>query len=286
MTHSAAAPRLLFVDDEANIRATLPLILGKAGFEVYVAESVGDALFEINSHRFDILISDLNIGEEGDGFLLISAVRRLQPHCLTFILTGYPAFETALQAIQSHVDDYLVKPVEIDSLMNTLWEKLRRRAKTSVGGKRLSAVLKHESEGIAGRAARTVKPNGEDGGGFEQALTWFLDALVEQLELGQDEPSSQALRTASDFGNRQVAAGLDPVALAALFRSLEQEAYGAIENHGAGSDMPTLLCDLRRLTAGLHLLLEASLDSYAVRTGPRGKKVIDELARTTKFFTT
>jgi len=286
MTHSAAAPRLLFVDDEANIRATLPAILGKAGFEVHVAESVGDALFEINSHRFDILISDLNIGEEGDGFVLISAIRHLQPQCLTFILTGYPAFETALQAIQNHVDDYLVKPVDIDSLMDTLWEKLRRRIKTPVGGKRLSAVLKHESEAIAGRVARAVKPNGEDGGGFEQELTQFLDALVEQLELEQDEPSPEALGSASEFGKRQIQASLDPVSLAALFRSLEQEAYGAIENHAAGLDVSTLLCDLRRLTAGLHLLLEASLDSYAGRTRPRGKKVIDELAGRTKFLTT
>jgi DNA-binding NtrC family response regulator len=56
--------RLLFVDDEASIRMTLPPVLQKAGFDVRVAESVSDALFEINSRQFDVLISDLNIGEE------------------------------------------------------------------------------------------------------------------------------------------------------------------------------------------------------------------------------
>jgi ActR/RegA family two-component response regulator len=286
MTHSAAAPRLLFVDDEANIRATLSRILGNAGFEVHIAENVGDALFEINTHRFDILISDLNIGEEGDGFLLVSAIRHVQPQCLTFILTGYPAFETALQAIQNQVDDYLVKPVDIDSLIDALWEKLGRRIKPPVGGKRLSAVLKQEREQIAGRVAQAVKPNDEDGSGFDRELTQFLDALVVQLELEQDEPSSAALRSAFEFGKRQVGASLDPVALATLFRSLEQEVYGAIENHPAGFDVPPLLSDLRRLTAGLHLLLEASLDPYTGRTRPRGKKVIDELAGTTKFLPT
>ena len=105
----AAPKRILFVDDEPSIRLTLPPVLQQAGFDVHVAESVGDAIFEINSHSFDALISDLNIAEEGDGFLVTTAMRHIQPNCATFILTGYPAFETALQAIHSQVDDYLAR---------------------------------------------------------------------------------------------------------------------------------------------------------------------------------
>lgn len=65
------APRghnILFVDDEESIRITLPAILRKAGFEVTVAQSVQEALIEINSQRFDALISDLNISEPGRWF--------------------------------------------------------------------------------------------------------------------------------------------------------------------------------------------------------------------------
>src|SRR5690242_21368849 len=112
MAENKARKRLLFVDDEPSIRLTLPPILEKAGFEVHVAESVADALFEINSFQFDALVTDLNIGEEGDGFLVASGMRHIQPNCTVFILTGYPAFETALQArseehtseLQSHVN--------------------------------------------------------------------------------------------------------------------------------------------------------------------------------------
>jgi len=280
MTQSAAAPRLLFVDDEGSIRTTLPAILEKAGFDVHVAESVGDALFEINSHRFDILISDLNIGEEGDGFLLISAMRHVQPQCLTFILTGYPAFETALQAMHNHIDDYLVKPVDIDSLLKTLREKLRNRSfKVPAGRKCLSSVLKHEGEEIVGRVVREVRPNNVESLGWQQELTRFLEALVEQLESEHEEPNPEALRAACEFGKRQAQAGLDPRALAALFRCLEQEIYRTTENHVTGLDIPPLLSDLRRLTSGLHLLLEASLDSY-------GPSVIAELAGTTKLLAT
>ena len=64
--------RLLFVDDEPNIRITLPLILAQRGFEVTTAVSVPEALDLINKERFDLLISDLNIGQPGDGFNLVT----------------------------------------------------------------------------------------------------------------------------------------------------------------------------------------------------------------------
>jgi len=71
--------RILFVDDEPSIRLTLPQVLQEYGFEVKTAGSVADALAEINNSRFDVLLSDLNISEEGDGFRIVSAMRRIQP---------------------------------------------------------------------------------------------------------------------------------------------------------------------------------------------------------------
>jgi DNA-binding NtrC family response regulator len=119
--------RVLFVDDEESIRLTLPPVLEQKGFEVRVAASVTEALVEINSHRFDVLIADLNIGSQGDGFLVISAMRHLQPQCVNLILTGYPALETALQALRSQVDDYLVKPADVEAMVGTINERLRAR---------------------------------------------------------------------------------------------------------------------------------------------------------------
>ena len=56
--------RILFVDDEESIRITLPPVLSEKGFEVKVAASVAEALVEINSEKFDVLIADLNLAEE------------------------------------------------------------------------------------------------------------------------------------------------------------------------------------------------------------------------------
>src|SRR5205814_9164625 len=70
--------RILFADDEPSIRMTLPAILQLEGFEVSVAATVAEALAYINRETFDVLLADLNIGERGDGFTLISAMRRSQ----------------------------------------------------------------------------------------------------------------------------------------------------------------------------------------------------------------
>lgn len=115
--------RILFVDDEPSIRLTLCAVLQDHGFEVRSAGSVAEALSAITSQHFDVLLSDLNIGEERDGFRVVSAMRRAQPHCVNIILTGYPGFDSAVQAIRHQVDDYLVKPADIEVLITSLQDR-------------------------------------------------------------------------------------------------------------------------------------------------------------------
>jgi len=119
--------RLLFVDDEEGIRSTLPLLLQQRGFDVRVAANVPEALSEIRTHEFDVLLSDLNIGKDGDGFAVVQAMRNAHPNCVNILLTGYPAFESAVQAIHAEVDDYFVKPADLDSLISTIERKLHAR---------------------------------------------------------------------------------------------------------------------------------------------------------------
>src|ERR1700760_490031 len=121
------ATRILFVDDEAGIRTTLAVILQQHGFDVTTAATVPEALEHLNHAEFDVLLSDLNIGQPGDGFTVVSAMRRVQPKAATFILTGYPDFDTALQAIRSQVDDYLLKPTDVPTLINTIRQRLENR---------------------------------------------------------------------------------------------------------------------------------------------------------------
>src|SRR5207237_7370944 len=140
---------ILFVDDEPGIRTTLPAILTSFGFSVTSAATVPEALNLIANREFDVLISDLNIGHPADGFTVVSAMRRTQPDAITFILTGYPAFESALEAIRQQVDDYLTKPTDIDSLVNTIQSKLTDRKPThGIQPRRLPDIIEQHREWI------------------------------------------------------------------------------------------------------------------------------------------
>ena len=119
--------RLLFVDDEPNIRATLPIILRRYGFTVTVAATVKQALEAIQTKPFDLLLCDLNIEQESDGFVVIRAMQQINQDCAVIVLTGYPALDTAIEGLHLRIDDYITKPANADSLVATLANKLAAR---------------------------------------------------------------------------------------------------------------------------------------------------------------
>jgi len=142
-------PRLLFVDDEPSIRLTLSAILERNGFQVTVAATVAEALALISAQQYDILISDLNIGLPSDGFTVVSAMRRTQPEAITIILTGYPAFESALRAIREQVDDFVTKPADLPELVANLRQRLERREqRTAIVIKRLRQIILENKQDI------------------------------------------------------------------------------------------------------------------------------------------
>jgi ActR/RegA family two-component response regulator len=201
------AIRVLFVDDEPNIRLTLPQILTSHGYDVRSAATVAEALAEINSRPFDVLIADLNIGQVGDGFTVVSAMRRTQPECVNFILTGYPAFETALQAIRSQVDDYLVKPAEIETLISSIESRLEtRRPYQAMPLKRVGIILRESADDIAGKVLDRMTSHPELGKlrlPDEQRvdnLAGFLKEMGEHLERPADEKAAFGTDSAREHG--------------------------------------------------------------------------------------
>ena len=118
--------RVLLVDDETGIRLTLPRVLAKYGFDVTSLARLDDAFAEMKVQDYDVLLSDLNLPEPNAGFTIVDEMRKAQPRCMNFILTGYPADETLRQAHARGVAHYFAKPVEIEQLVHTIREELQR----------------------------------------------------------------------------------------------------------------------------------------------------------------
>src|ERR1700680_2463706 len=107
-TQTCHKERILFVDDDASSLLTLPRVLAKF-FDVTSVGTIDNALAEIRTEKFDILLSDLNLPQRNAGFAVIEAMRKAQPRCINFILTGYPADESFRRANGHGVADYFIK---------------------------------------------------------------------------------------------------------------------------------------------------------------------------------
>jgi ActR/RegA family two-component response regulator len=101
--------------------------LRRYGFTVSVAETVDEALEQIRNEEFDLLLCDLNIHAESDGYTVIRAMQQSNPQCVAIVLTGYPGVQSAVEGIHLGIDDYVVKPSNADALVALLAEKLTAR---------------------------------------------------------------------------------------------------------------------------------------------------------------
>lgn len=260
--------RILFVDDEPSICLTMPAILRQHGYDVTAVGTVNEALAQILATPFDILISDLNIGQAGDGFTVVSAMRRTHPECVTLILTGYPGFDSALEAIRSQVDDYLIKPTPIPTLVELIEQKLSNgRPGKPAPTKRLAQVLRENIFEIAQRALRGMKANPllaaiplTD----EQRIEFIprrLEELSMMLEFPETEhPTGNSL--AEMRGCKRYQQGYTVQLLVTYVRILEQAIYDVIHEYLLSLNLSYFISDLKRLNASLSFQLEDMLLAF------------------------
>ena len=83
--------RVLVVDDDEIILYTLSTILSLHNFHVTTASTVAEALRQITSNHYDVLLSDLHMPAAGDGLTVVSAMRHANPQAVTMLLSAFPA---------------------------------------------------------------------------------------------------------------------------------------------------------------------------------------------------
>ncbi len=260
------ATNVLFVDDEAALRQTFPALLEPHGFRVEVAASVTEALEKINGQQFDVLISDLNIGEPGDGFTLVSAMRRTHPTCRNFIITGYPAFETALEAIRSQVDAFFVKPTDVTSLLASITGPAESPAIRNIPRLHISDLLRREVEGIGARALDYLRTNDSFRHLPATATESFpnISALVLGLadrlqSTAPSQPSELGFKAAFEHGRARHAQGYSMVALLEDAHAIHRAVFDTVEQNLMSLDLSCLIPDLRNLANVVEGLLTGAI---------------------------
>lgn len=261
-------PRLLFVDDEPSIRALMPAILKQRGFDVTVAATVSEALNLIATRKFDVLLSDLNIGESGDGFTVVSAMRRTQPGTATFILTGYPAFESALEAIRHQVDDYFVKPAEVETLVNRIVARLQGPPSERRGLKprRLPKILEEHKVEIFTRWLEYAKADDriQSTGLSNEETADQLPALIDEIITTSSDLtlSQDALLAAQRHGKTRLQQGSSVVGMIREAHILHGVISEIVQENLLSADISFVVTDIMRIGEAVQAFLEESLHTY------------------------
>ena len=109
-------PKVLVVDDDRSICNLVDSVLEMEGYPRRVSFSGNDARRVIVSEAFDILISDIYLGD-ASGLDLLELMKEKQPEAEVVIMTAHGSVETAVNAVRHGAFDYISKPFAIDSFL-------------------------------------------------------------------------------------------------------------------------------------------------------------------------
>jgi DNA-binding response OmpR family regulator len=247
---NANKKRILFVDDNDDIREVFKEGLERRGFEVVVAANVNDALRLISNQQFDVLLSDLHMPDAGDGFTVVSAMRHANPKAVTLVLSGYPAVQEAMKNILLQADDVLMKPVGMADIVKIIEDKLANpAARGSIVKQRVAAILERDSDAtITIWLAKVqadpelsiinLRPQARTG-----HLPLILRDLVGRLHLG---PNTRARTSpaARDHGALRRTQGYTVSMMVEESRILQVCLFNTLQNNLSTVDFDTVLLDV------------------------------------------
>jgi DNA-binding NtrC family response regulator len=117
---------VLVVDDEASVLFTYKLLLEQQGYAVTAVASSALAKAELEKQSFDLVLCDLSLEEDHNGFEVIDLACESKPGTACILLTGYASVEAVQKATDMGVT-VLYKPIDIQEFLATIPAVLKER---------------------------------------------------------------------------------------------------------------------------------------------------------------
>src|SRR5437588_5555881 len=114
-----AKPKILVVDDDRSICKLMGSILEMESYPFRVAMSGEQARRAMEEERFDILVSDIYLGDDS-GLHLLERMKNVNADAEVVIMTAHGSMETAVHAVHNGAFDYISKPFVIDEMLRIL----------------------------------------------------------------------------------------------------------------------------------------------------------------------
>lgn len=119
--------KILVVEDDKDLNRTMCSFLSRCGYEATGALNANEAYDEMYGQMFDLIISDIMMPGV-DGYEFAKTVRELNQEIPILFVTARDDFESKRKGFRAGIDDYMVKPVDLEELVLRI-EALMRRSK-------------------------------------------------------------------------------------------------------------------------------------------------------------
>lgn len=118
--------RILIVDDDKSVSKSLSLILEKKGYYTQWAGTGKEALTKAKESAFNVALIDLRLPDTS-GVELVEPLKKLNPNTALMIVTGHASLDTSVQAMDKGVFAYLIKPLNMDEMLQRVEDILTRQ---------------------------------------------------------------------------------------------------------------------------------------------------------------
>ncbi len=118
--------KMMLVDDEERFLSTTQKLLARKGYDVLTASSGSEALEKLMANRIHVVILDVKMPGM-DGIETLRAIKRAYPLVEVIMLTGHATVESAVEGLKTGASDYLMKPTDIDVLIEKSEEAFSKR---------------------------------------------------------------------------------------------------------------------------------------------------------------
>jgi DNA-binding NtrC family response regulator len=223
-----ASARLLVVDDDPVTIDLLKEVLSKEGYEVSAALSGEEAIAQGKDRLFDIIITDVRMGEK-DGMDVLRFFRKNTPEATVIMITAFGSIETAIEAIREGAYDYISKPFKLEEIKFTVRRALEQRRLIQENKHYRQELLdKYQFKNVIGRTAQMFQ--------VYKTIAKVADTKSTVLLCGERGTGKELIARSIHYNSQRNNRAFIPVDCASLVETLiESELFGHVRGAFTGA---------------------------------------------------
>ena len=223
--HSA---HLLVVDDDPVTVNLLKEVLTKEGYEVATALSGEEAITQGKNDLFDIVITDMRMGDT-DGLEVLRSFKKFAPETTVIMITAFGSIETAIEAIREGAFDYISKPFKLDEIKFTIRRAFeQRRLLQENRFYRQELLSKYQFKNVIGRTPQMFQ--------VYKTIAKIADTKSTVLVYGERGTGKELIARSIHYNSSRNDRPFIPVDCASLVESLmESELFGHVRGAFTGA---------------------------------------------------